>query len=213
MRVLEYICALSFILSSIPAYAGEETLWEACDDLDKRAPRYAQRAWSPDAFKQQEIGIIEICRENKLVGDGSIRWVVTREDVDRKIEENPRFNTVMINYLYGQRFDHYTELRFNIKCESPGHPPLRVMLYGTGGKFPSRQILARDEVTDGWKEIRWNLEGVDIGESERRGRIMNFFRIYASAGWFEEGDELELYLDNMRLVTAPVEDLSRPLSE
>ncbi|MBN1446210.1 MAG: hypothetical protein JW957_08935 [Candidatus Omnitrophica bacterium] len=211
---MNFIKTAIFILFTVSIFAWcaeEETLWESCDDLTKLAPSYGQKAWSPNAFKGTEIGRMDVCTEEKIEGKGSIRWVVTKQDVDDKLKEDPKFSQAMINFLYGQNFEPYIEVRFHIKCENPKHPSVGAMLLG--GKPASIPILARDEVTKGWKEIKWNLKGVDIGRSEKWGYIMNYFRIFTSAGSFLEGDALDFHIDNMRLVTNEPEDVTSSSNE
>ena len=183
-----------------------ETLWEACDDIDKRNTTYAQPYWRPKAFEEIRIGTLEVCPDEKLVGNGSIRWHVTREDLDAQLAKTPEFSHITLHYLYGRDWEPYTELRFHLKCKSPQHPPVYAMLIGA--KAPYRQVLTRNEVTEGWKEIRWDLREADIGVSERYGKIMNYFRLFSTVEDFYEDDELELYLDNMRLVTAAPTDVT-----
>lgn len=177
-----------------------ETLWEACEDLAKHNPAYAPPYWRPKAFADSALGQLEVSTDEKIEVRGSLRWVVTAADVAQPLKTTPDFNLVMINYLYGRDWSPYTELRFHLKCESPRHPPVYAMLIGA--KAPHRLVLARDEVTRGWKEIRWNLAEADIGRSAKYGAIMNYFRLYSAAGDFRENEALELYLDNLRLVTA-----------
>ncbi len=204
MNILRTAVLVAFSGIVFAFCAEEETLWESCDDLNKTTPIYGQVAWSPKSFQGTEIGKMEISTLEKVEGKGSIRWTVTKEDVDKKQQENPKCNQVMINFLYGQKFDPYIEVRFSVKCESPKHPAVSAMLFG--GKAPHFPVLARNEVTNGWKEMKWNLKGVDIGRSEKWGYIMNYFRIFT--GTFQEGDALEFYLDNMRLVTEAPEDVT-----
>ena len=58
------------------------------------------------------------------------------------------------------------------------------------------------EVTDGWREIRWDIREADIGVSEKYGKIMDYVRFFARADAHKEGHVLDLYLDNMRLRTS-----------
>jgi hypothetical protein len=181
-----------------------ETLWEDCEDLDKINVTYAQPYWRPKAFAESMIGRLEVSQKEKIEGKGSIHWTVSRADVEERLRTTPDFSQVMLNYLYGRDWSPYTELRFSLKCESPRHPDVYVMLIGA--KPPYRSVLGRDEVTNGWKEVRWNLADADIGRSEKYGMIMNYFRLFGSD--FRAGDVLDLYLDNMRLVTRPPSDAS-----
>jgi len=71
-----------------------------------------------------------------------------------------------------------------------------------GVKNPYRQILAENEVTQGWKEIRWDLKTADVGRSEQWGMIMNYLRFFARATEFG----LDLYIDNLRLVGPAPQD-------
>jgi hypothetical protein len=190
------------------AKPAAEALWEACEDLEKQNTTYAQPYWRPKAFADLAIGQLTVSTDEKVEGRGSLRWVVTHADVDQRRQVTPNFNLVMINYLYGRDWSPYTELRFHLKCESPRHPPVYAMLIGA--QAPHRLVLARDEVTQGWKEIRWNLAEADIGRSEKYGAIMNYFRLYSAAGDFRDKDALELYLDNLRLVTAPPAEATGP---
>lgn len=198
--------------TSLPAPAAvspTEALWEACDYLGKINVLYGQPCWRPKAFADALIGSLEISTQEKVEGTGSVHWRVSQADVAERLKVDPTFSqsSVMLNYLYGRDWSPYAELRFSIKCESPRHPPVYALLMGS--KNPYRQILAQDEVTNGWKEIRWDLRAadLDIGRSEKWGMIMNYFRLFThpGGGW-REGVALDLYLDNMRLVApAPKE--------
>ena len=177
-----------------------ESLWEACDDLGKTNPLYGQLCWRPRAFENEFIGKLEISAQEKVEGTGSVHWVVTRADVEEHRKKTPEFSDLKMHYLYGRDWSAYREVRFNVKCESPRHPPVYVMLMGV--KNPYRQILAENEVTQGWKQIRWDLKTADVGRSEQWGMIMNYLRFFAGATEFG----LDLYIDNLRLVGPAPQD-------
>jgi len=185
-----------------------EGLWEPCDDLRARNTNYAQFYWNPKAFEGIVIGRREISTDTKIEGAGSIHWVVTAEEVAKRREAEPKYWCVALHYLYGggRNWEHCRELRFHIKCEAPAHPPVYCQLIGT--KAPNACILKRGEITGGWKEIYLDLAKMDVGVSPKYGRIMNYFRIWSRGEQFQDGDRLDLYLDNMRLSTDPPIDVT-----
>ena len=172
-------------------FLAREVLWEACENLGKIT--WDQLAWRPKSFTKEEIGSVEICTDTKLEGTGSLHWVVTADAVDKKLLELPGLQFARLNYLYGQDFSRNTQVKFHLKCENPKHPPVFAGL--SGGQYPDIKVLEKGEVTDGWKEIVWDLKG-DTGD----GWTHIYFRLYLLPGQFGEEDVLDLYLDNMRLV-------------
>ena len=111
-----------------------------------------------------------------------------------------RFQTCGDCSLLGAVFETTRAPPTYIKCQSPRHPPVFCLLYGSG-KFPNRSILRRNEVTKGWKEVRWNLRRVDLGTSKKNGPFIHYLRIWTTTDQFRPKDTLDLYLDNVRLVT------------
>ena len=184
----------------------QESVWDSCEDLTVMNTTYAQRTWDPKAFKGSRIGEVSVSRDEKVEGQGSIHWVVTKADVDEALKQNPKFWIAALHKLYGRDWSPYAELAFHIRCDSPKHPPVYCQLLAT--KYPLIRVLDRNETTDGWKEVRWDLRKADIGVSEKYGALMNYVRFYAAAKQFEDGDALDIYLDNMRLTTgaAPEEE-------
>ena len=181
-----------------------ESIWDSCEDLTVVNPTYAQLVWDPKATRSSRIGVVAVSTEQRAEGRGSIRWVVTHGDVQQALKENVDFWIAALHKLYGQDWSAYVELSLHIQCDSPKHPPLYCQLIGA--KVPLIRLLDRDEVTDGWKDVRWDLRTADIGESDKYGPIMNYVRFYALADDLQEGDRLDVYIDNMRLTTeAPTE--------
>lgn len=186
--------------------ALEEYLWDSCDSLDIMAPIFWQPAWNPVAFANQVVGSLRIDFDTKIEGRGSIHWSVNRQEVERVQSQSPLPDFIMINRLYGQDWGDVRQLRFHIKCEIPDHPPVFVQLVGHG-QFPSMTILDRGEMTDGWKEIIWDVSNLDLGVHEEYGRRLWFFRIASRTEWFEENDVLDLHIDNIRLLAAEAEEV------
>ena len=179
-----------------------ESVWDSCEDLTVMNTTYAQRTWDPKAFAASRIGRISVSKDEKVEGQGSIHWVVAKADVDAALKQDPKFWIAALHKLYGRDWSPYVELAFHIRCDSAKHPPVYCQLLAT--KYPLIRILDRNETTDGWNEVRWDLRKADIGVSEKYGPIMNYVRFYAAAKQFEDGDTLDLYLDNMRLTTGAV---------
>ena len=171
-------------------FLDEEIVWDACDNIQQTT--WAQPAWHPTWFKNEEVGRLDGCTETKLTGTGSIRWKVTKKNVDEKLKECPGLKLIRMNYLHGTNFARNTAVKFHVKCENPNHPSL---FAGIKGKYRDIKVLDRGEITNGWKEIIWNL-------NEEAGQTCThtYFRLFAPSEEFREGDVLDIYLDNMRLV-------------
>ncbi len=171
-------------------FLDEEIMWENCDDAKRNT--WNQQSWHPNWFKKEEVGKLELSTETKLEGKGSMRWTVTRNDVQEKLKEQPGLKLIRMNYLHGTDFARNTVAKFHVKCENPNHPSIFASLTG---KYHNVQVLARGEVTNGWKEIIWNF-------NEEAGQTCThiYFRLFASPEEFKEGDILDIYLDNMKLV-------------
>jgi len=185
----------------------DASLLEACEDLNKVNAVFRQKHWDPKGTRATRIGKFSISAEHKVEGEGSIHWLVTREDVDAKLEAVPRLSLVALDYLYGRRWGHIDEVCFHIKCENPDHPPLYAMLSASGAS-PATPILGRGKITNGWKEIRWNVRNAGIGVSEKWGRIVWLIRVYARAVAFKPSDTIDLYVDNIRLVASDARDIT-----
>ena len=183
------------------------SLLEACEDLTKTNTTFAQKHWDPKGTQPSRIGDISVSKDEKVQGEGSVHWVVTREHLDNKLKDLPGMSVIALDYLYGRQWGPIAEVRFHIKCENPNHPPLYVMLNATGAS-PVKKILDRGETTDGWREVVWDVKDADIGVSEQWGKIVWLFRWYAQTNAFEAGDTIDLYLDNIRLIAAQAEDVS-----
>jgi len=186
---------------------GDPYLLEACEDLDKVNVTFAQKHWDPTGSRELRIGTLEISTDEKVQGEGSVHWTVAAEDVAARRAEVEDLGVLPLDYLYGRLWGPIDEVRFHIKCESPRHPPLYALLSASGAS-PSMTILDRDEATDGWREIVWDVRDAEIGVSERWGKIVWLFRFYAQGAAFEADDGIDLYLDNIRLITAPAQDVS-----
>ncbi len=184
-----------------------EYLFDGCNDIEIMAPIFWQPAWNPRGYEGHRIGSFSIDKETSVQGSGSIAWTVTAGQVHEVIsrEEPPEY--VMINRLFGQDWGDVREVRFHVKSLAGNTPPLFVQLVGHG-EAPSRTIIEREEATDGWKEIRWNVEGLDLGEHEEYGRRLWYFRVGARTDDLEEGESIDIRLDNIRFVAAPGEDAS-----
>ena len=183
-----------------------EALWDNCDDVTRRHPTYAQPIWDPKAFRACRVGRVAVSTKERIEGEGSIHWVVTPRDVAAQNTHHPKGSTIAIHKLYGRPWPDVEELRFHIKCRTPNHPIVYCLLYGNN-HYPNRCILKRGEVTRGWREVRWDLRKVDIGTSNKHGRILWYLRFWTNTRHFKPGDGLDLYIDNIRLVTrtAPVD--------
>jgi hypothetical protein len=182
-----------------PAADSPESLLDACEDLGIVQPVYNQVAWDPKAFHEQQIGQLAVSTAEKVEGRGSFHWVVTAEEVEQRLKKEPAFEVVAIQRLFGLDFEPYAEMSFNLKCDTSNHPRLYLQLLGA--QAPSTILLDRGQTTQGWQEIRLQLSALDIGVSATYGKIMNYFRFYCAASAFEEGDRLDIYLDNLRLTT------------
>jgi hypothetical protein len=187
------------LASSTAGNNAREDLWDNCEDIEQPAPIYAQPRWNPNAYVDFRIGQITVNTDEKSEGKGSIHWVVTKNEVDEKEKKLPKYGLVALHKLYGQSWENISELVFDIKIENPNHPPISCMLIGS--KAANLFLLDRGQVTNGWKEIRWDMREADIGTSEQYGKLMNYFRLWTSPEAFKEGEVLDVYLDNFRLVT------------
>jgi hypothetical protein len=164
-----------------------EVMLENCDNIGKST--WSQLAWHPNAFKNEEVGTLALSTENKVEGTGSIQWTVTKQEVDAK----PGLSVIRMNYLYGADIARISALKFYVKCEKSNHPPVFASLYGSNtGNYSNVQVLARGEVTNGWKEIVWNL-GAETGRVQTHA----YFRLFAVPGDFQVNDVLEIYLDSI----------------
>lgn len=172
-----------------------------------RQATFRQKHWDPNASRALRIGTLEISTEEKVQGAGSVHWTVTAADVAARRAEVPDVGVLPLDYLYGRQWGPIDEVRFHIKCESPRHPPLHALLSASGAS-PSMMILDRDETTNGWREVIWDVRNAEIGVSEQWGKIVWLLRIYARGAALEEDDAIDLYLDNIRLITAPAQDVS-----
>ena len=187
--------------------AGDESLLEACEDLNKVNAVFQQKHWDPKGTQPMRIGTITVSTEHKVQGSGSIHWVVTREDLERKRESMPALSLVSLDYLYGRKWGPINEVRFHLKCEDPNHPPLFAMLSASGAS-PVTRVLERGVATKGWKEVCWNVRDADIGVSEKWGKIVWLLRLYTAAKEFEPDDSIDLYIDNIRLLAAAAKDVT-----
>jgi len=197
--ILGVVAALSNA-NLLSAAESEETLWDSCDSITVTAPGYGSRMmWNPKEFKQCQIGTTSVDTKEKVEGKGSIHWVVTEKDIQEYLKKAPR-GIVAIHKLYGKDWSPYVELKFSIKCKDPNHPDILGQLLGSYTKPPVIEILKRGEVTNGWKEISWDLTKYEL-VAGRYGKIMNHFRIYTNPSWYKEILPIDLYIDNIRLVT------------
>lgn len=143
----------------------------------------------------------------RYVREEAIMSLGAATDVAARRAEVPEVGVLPLDYLYGRQWGPIDEVRFHIKCESPRHPPLYALLSASGAS-PTMMTLDRDETTAGWREVVWDVRNAEIGVSEQWGKIVWLLRIYAQGAAFEEDDGIDLYLDNLRLITAPAQDVS-----
>ncbi len=145
------------------------SLLEACEDLSKVNTTFSQKHWDPKGTQDSRIGDIVVSTDHKTQGEGSIHWAVTPEHLEDKLKELPGMSVIALDYLYGRQWGPIEEVRFDVMCENPNHPPLYIMLNASGAS-PVKKFLDRGEVTDGWREIVWNVKDADIGVSEQWAR-------------------------------------------
>ena len=167
----------------------KEILWDSCDNINKLT--WNQPAWRPKWFKKEEIGKMSLCTENPQEGKGCIKWTVSFKDLTNKLKQRPSQKLVRMNYLHGRDFSRNKIAKFYIKCNTRKHPPLYVSI-GTSHPY---LILRRNEVTNDWKEIVWNLK-----KDARKVCTHTYFRIFTPVKEFKENDMIDVCIDNMRLV-------------
>lgn len=177
-------------LSGAESGEYEEFLWDGCEAITA--------TWNPEVFKDVHVGTVSIDNKEKVEGEGSIHWVVTEEEIRKSLEEKK--GMVAIHKSYRNDWSPYIELKFSVKCENPNGPDIFVQLQGAYEKPPGINILKRGEVTNGWKEISWDLTS-HVWKESQYGKIMNYFRIYTSPSWYEKALPIDIYIDNIRLVT------------
>ncbi len=212
MRAIIVLISAGIILSGLarPAKADDdlrEYLFDGCNDLEIMAPIFWQPAWNPRGYEDHRAGKLSIDNEASVQGSGSIAWTVTENHISEVLsrEEPPEF--IMFNRLFGQNWGDVREVRFHVKSMAENSPPIFVQLVGHG-RAPERTVVKRGEMTGGWKEIRWDVEGLDLGEHEEYGTRLWYFRIGARTEALREGDSIDIRLDNIRFVAAPGEDVS-----
>jgi hypothetical protein len=183
----------------MPLSATEESLWDACDNLELRSTSQpSEYAWNPPAFQTICVqGDRTISTVYKVEGTGSIHWVVNAEDIPAQEE------IIALHRSYRRSTTELVQLKFHIKCEDAAHPAIYMQFVNyTDGKYPVKQVLAAHEVTNGWKEVTWNLSIAEMGS------VLWYLRFYAYSSWFDEGEKIDLYIDNLRFLTADTNDMS-----
>lgn len=173
-------------------FLNTEIQMDNCDSIDKIT--WNQPAWRPRFFTKEAIGKLEVSKEHKVEGKSSVRWTVSAQDVKNKLKEIPGLRFVRLNYLYGFDFSRIVKIKFYVKSEVPNHPPLFATMISPSGKYKNIPVLERNEATNGWREVVWELE-------KEAGQICThiYLSIFSYPNQFEEGDSIELYLDDIRI--------------
>lgn len=169
-----------------------EIQMDSCDDINKFT--WNQPAWRPKWFTKEEVGKLEVSTEHKVTGKGSIHWSAGEAEIKAKLLEMPNLRFIRLTYLYGTNIARATKIKFHIKCENAQHPPIFATLTSPSGKYKHIPVLARNEVTGGWKEIIWEL-----GDEAGQNCTHLYFRLFALPEDFRAGDGIDIYLDDIRM--------------
>ena len=184
-----FSCLAMFgMITSFAEDNQEEIVWDNCDNINRKT--WTQQAWRPKPFAPTEVGTLSQSTTEKFAGSGSIRFEVSYDDVQRKLQEMPKLDRVGINYLNGGDFSRYKAYEFQLKCESSKHPEIWVAI----GYTKWVKILNRDEVTNGWRKISVSCQGLMKGPCTH-----TYLRIFSTPKSFKTGDKIDLYIDEMKL--------------